>query len=162
MYLLDANVLMDASRRYYSAKLAPAFWQWLEAQHQAGTLASIHAVRQEIDDGNEGHLTKWAKKLPPSFWIKPTQPSVVAMGTLTNWTMLPKHAYSPAARQEFLKEADYFLVAEALGGSHVVVTFEGSHPTAVKRVYIPDVCDGVGVTYERPFRVYEHLGLCLS
>jgi integrase len=90
------------------------------------------------------------------------RPSVVAMGTLTNWTMLPKHAYSPAARQEFLKEADYFLVAEALGGSHVVVTFEGSHPTAVKKVYIPDVCDGVGVTYERPFRVYEHLGLCLS
>lgn len=163
MFLLDANVFMEASRTYYSEALAPAYWTWVAAQHAAGNLASIAAVRNEIDDGRgAGHLKKWAKSLPPTFWVQPTQPSVTAMAVLSAWTMDPTRTYTAAARRAFLQEADYLLISEALGGGHVVVTREKSSPEAKKRVLIPDACAGVGVECREPFKVYEHLGLCLS
>lgn len=42
MYLLDANIFIEASRRYYSFDLAPSFWSWVEDQFRAGTMASIN------------------------------------------------------------------------------------------------------------------------
>lgn len=159
MYLLDANVFIEASRTYYSAIIAPTYWAWLADQHAAGNIASIAAVRTEIDDGNAGHLKAWAAGLPATFWIAPTQPSITAMATLTAWTMDPARTYSAAARQTFLQEADYYLTAEALSGGHTVVTREQPAPAAKKRVLIPDACAAVGVTCANPFDVYTTLGL---
>lgn len=31
MYLLDANVFIEAKNRYYGFDLAPGFWDWLDA-----------------------------------------------------------------------------------------------------------------------------------
>lgn len=47
------------------------FWEWLENEHEKGNVASIVRVREEIDDGEAGHLTTWAASLPRTFWIKP-------------------------------------------------------------------------------------------
>lgn len=33
-YLLDANVLMEAARRYYAFDIAPGFWQALIQLHR--------------------------------------------------------------------------------------------------------------------------------
>lgn len=162
MFLLDSNVLMEASRTYYSATLAPAFWAWLAAQHSAGNLASIPQVRREIDDGvGSGHLKSWSAGLPPTFWVAPTQASVTAMGAVTAWTMDAARPYTTAAQHSFLAAADYYLVAEALAGGHTVVTRERRQPAAKKRVLIPDVCAGLGVECRDPFGVYESLGLRL-
>lgn len=159
MFLLDANVLIEASRTYYSASIAPTYWAWLADQHTAGNIASVAEVRKEIDDGKAGHLTTWASTLPATFWIQPNQPSVQAMMAVTAWTMDPGRPYTVAARQTFLQVADYFLIAEALAGNHTVVTREQPAPTARKRILIPDACTGVGVSCEQPFSVYEGLGL---
>lgn len=159
MFLLDANVLMEASRTYYSVRIAPTYWAWLADQHLAGNLASVAAVRKEIDDGKAGHLTTWAAALPATFWIQPSQPSVQAMTLLTAWTMDPARLYTRAARQVFLQEADYFLIAEAHAGNHTVVTREQPSPAAKKRVLIPDACAGVNVACTDPFSFYERLGL---
>ncbi len=67
MYLLDSNVLIDASRRYYHQQIAPSFWTWLEHQHDRGVLASVAQVKREINDGDGGDLTAWADKMPGSF-----------------------------------------------------------------------------------------------
>lgn len=92
MFLLDANVLIEASRTYYSVRIAPTYWAWLADQHLAGNIASVASVRKEIDDGKAGHLTTWATTLPPTFWIQPSQPSIQAMTVLTAWTMDPREA----------------------------------------------------------------------
>lgn len=159
MFLLDANVLIEASRTYYSVRIAPTYWAWLADQHLAGNIASVASVRKEIDDGKVGHLTTWAATLPPTFWIQPSQPSIQAMTVITAWTMHPARLYTSAARQAFLREADYFLIAEARAANHTVVTREQSSPAAKKRVLIPDACAGVNVACASPFSVYESLGL---
>ncbi len=33
MYLLDANVFIDAKNRYYGFDIVPAFWDWLQQAH---------------------------------------------------------------------------------------------------------------------------------
>lgn len=162
MFLLDSNVFIEASRTYYWPSIAPKYWTWLAEQHEAGKIASIEAVRSEINDGKGGHLKEWAKTLPSTFWLEPTDSSVEAMTRVTAWTMHKDRLYTEAARKEFLRVADYFLLSEALGGNHVVITREQSAPLAKKRVLIPDACIAFHVPYEDPFKLYQKLGLCLG
>lgn len=162
MLLLDANVLINASRLYYAPTIAPTFWDWLKDQHEQGNLASITKVREEIDDGEKGHLRTWAATLPASFWISPKDDVVPSMTALSTWVMHPNRSYRQAARDEFLAVADYYLVAQAHAGGHRVVTFELPSPDSRKRVPIPDACIALDVPYEEPFSVYRRLGLQFS
>ncbi|MCG7301294.1 DUF4411 family protein [Brevibacterium ravenspurgense] len=45
MYLLDANVLIEAKNRYYAFDIAPGFWDWLHQAHLQSLACSIEAVR---------------------------------------------------------------------------------------------------------------------
>ena len=38
MFLLDANVFIEASRTCYSETIAPAFWDWLIDQFESGVV----------------------------------------------------------------------------------------------------------------------------
>ncbi|HQE16557.1 MAG TPA: DUF4411 family protein [Mycobacterium sp.] len=60
MYLVDANVLIEAKNRYYAFDIAPGFWEWLEGAHATGEVGSIEAVRSELVGGND-ELSEWAK-----------------------------------------------------------------------------------------------------
>lgn len=159
MFLLDSNVFMNASRLYYAPDIAPTFWEWLGNEHEKGNVASIVRVREEIDDGEAGHLTTWAASLPRTFWIKPGADTFPSLSQLSTWTMDPARQYSRAARDQFLRVADYYLVAQAHAADHTVVTFEKAEPHAKKRVAIPDVCMAMGVAYSEPFGIYRRLGL---
>ncbi len=162
MYLLDSNIFIEASRTYYAPSISLDFWVWLAAKHQEGGVASIPEVKQEILDGRSGHLTAWVGGLPSSFWLKPDQRTVSSMAQLSAWTMDPARPYFQAARSDFLSKADYFLVAAAHAGNHVLVTREQPAPEAKKRILIPDACLAMGVAYSDPFSVYESLGLTLK
>jgi hypothetical protein len=162
MYLLDSNIFIEASRTYYSPNISLDFWDWLATKHRDGAVASVPEVRDEILDGRSGHLSSWVTSLPKSFWLKPEQPTVTSMTQLSAWTMDPARQYFAAARHEFLAKADYFLIAAAHAGGHVVVTREQPAPDAKKRILIPDACLAMGVRYSDPFSVYEALGLTLK
>ena len=162
MFLLDSNVFIEASRTYYSPKIAPTFWDWLIQKHDEGLIASIPEVKQEILNGKQGHLTLWAEAAPESFWIPTDDRTVVSMTRLSSWTMDPSHLYTAAARSEFLNIADYFLVAAAHAGGHTVVTREQSAAESKKKVKIPDACLAMGVPFQDPFVTYEQLALRLT
>lgn len=53
MFLLDANVFIEAKNRYYAMDLVPAFWSWLEHAGSSGTIGSIAAVRDELVEGDD-------------------------------------------------------------------------------------------------------------
>ena len=131
MYLLDSNVFINASRLYYAPTIAPTFWEWLKEQHEQGNLASIAKVHKEIDDGETGHLKTWAAELPSSFWLQPNN-ATASMAQLTAWVDSPEREYRQAAREEFLRIADYYLVAQAHAGKHTVAT-SGITSTRVKK-----------------------------
>lgn len=69
--------------------------------------------------------------------------------------------YSVSAIPSFLSGADSFLVAQAIAYGHEVVTLEVPSPGSRKRIKIPDVCDGVGIPWLKPFDMLEREGLRL-
>lgn len=71
-YLLDANVLMEAKRRYYRFGLCPGFRECIAWQHKQGALLSIDRIRKEIDQGTDD-LTEWVKRPHPRASL-PTPP----------------------------------------------------------------------------------------
>ena len=47
-YLLDTNVFIEAKNRHYGFDFCPAFWDWIDHAHQAGTVFSIDKVAGEL------------------------------------------------------------------------------------------------------------------
>jgi hypothetical protein len=148
MYLLDANVFIDAKNRYFAFDIVPAFWDWLVAQHQAGKAFTVQAVYDEVIGGGDD-LAAWMKSQPASFRLAPTAADSASLAGVSTWAQT--YGFKAAAVSEFLQSADYFIVAQALTLGHTVVTHETPDPAAKKRVKIPDACVAVGVAWVSPF-----------
>lgn len=159
-YLLDANVLMAASRYYYAFDLAPGFWTWIEAQHVAGRMFSVPRVRDEITTGDA--LSDWAERLPGSFWRTVTARTITSAQSVMTWSADPALPYSQAARDEFRAKADSMLIAEGHASNLVVVTHEVAAPDSQRAVKIPDACRALAVSSALPFDVFRTLGLRLT
>lgn len=63
LYLLDANVLIDANRDYYPLERVPEFWEWLENAGENGHAKIPLEVYEEVREG-EDDLANWAKGEP--------------------------------------------------------------------------------------------------
>jgi len=70
--------------------------------------------------------------------------------------------YRRGAVAEFLAAGDYFLVAQALSRSYVVVTHEEPAPLAQKKIKTPDACNAVGVRWISPFQMLRAEGVRFS
>ena len=69
-YLLDSNVFIQAKNLRYGFDFCPAFWDWIDVEHEAGRVASIEKVRGELVGGDDD-LADWAKVRPNSFFVAP-------------------------------------------------------------------------------------------
>jgi hypothetical protein len=148
-YLLDANVFMAANNLHYGLDFCPAFWEWLTHQGNTGNVLSIDKVADEIEAGQDD-VSVWAKeqghmlfkRMPPTLAEQFTQVS----------TWITAQQYTPAAVNTFLTAADYYLIAYALAGNHIVVTHE-VHSNSPARIKIPNVCIGLGVRFMTPYQM---------
>lgn len=146
-YLLDANVFIQAKNLHYGFDFCPAFWDWLIANNQAGTVYSIEKVGDEIAAGAD-ELSVWAAQRGEGFFLKPDAVILPALGRVSAWAN--GQSYDPAAVNTFLQSADYYLVASALAHGHSTVTHEIAS-SSTKRIKIPDACIGVGVRSLTPY-----------
>ncbi len=145
-YLLDSDVFIRAKNLHYGLDFCPAFWEWLAHQSHTGKVASIDKVADEIKAGQD-ELSEWAndhgqalfRRTPPTLAPQFAQVSAWATG----------QQYTPSAINTFLQAADFYLIAHALAGNHVVVTHEIPANTP-NRIKIPDACLGVGVRFMAP------------
>lgn len=151
MYLLDADVFIQAKNGHYGLDFAPGFWEWLSLSHGAGRLASVESIRLELS-ATQDDISAWAKAHQPLFLLpdSKTQPSLKQLAT---WVMDPSHHYRRSARDAFLKCGDYQLVAHAHAHGDVVVTHEVARPEAKKKIKIPDACHALGVQCIDPFKM---------
>ncbi|MBI5910610.1 MAG: DUF4411 family protein [Betaproteobacteria bacterium] len=156
-YLLDANVLMEAKRRYYRFGLCPGFWDCLVWNHEQGSMASIDRVKKEIEDGKDD-LTQWIKKQCPSTFFMPTTDTKVAswFGAMVAWAQ-KQLQYLPEALAEFSTEPDGWLIAYAKEHSYTLVTHEVSAKESRRKVKIPDVCKAFDVLFVDSFDMLEQL-----
>lgn len=159
MYLLDANVLIEAKNRYYAFDIAPGFWKWLERAHALGEVCSIEAVRDELIGGAD-ELSDWAKT-NGSFFQAIDSATVACFPALSTWAA--SRPFTQAALAEFAgNQADFQLVAHARGHNLVLVTHESSDLNSRKRVKIPDACAAIGATCMNPFEMMRITGVKLT
>ena len=151
-YLLDANVFIEAARRYYAFDLAPRFWESLVNLARQGTIRSIDRVKQELDKG-KNHLAQWANQ-PFSHAFESTDDADIIRSyqKIMVWVQ-SQTQFSPAAKAEFADEADGWLVAYAMTKGFVVVTHELPADDAKRRVPLPNVCQAFDVAFVDTFEM---------
>jgi hypothetical protein len=148
-YLLDANVFIQAKNLQYGFDFCPAFWDWLAQAHVAGRLHSIRHVGDELTAGDD-ELARWGDDRGDAFFLPPDAAVLGAAPKVSAWVM--QQGFEPAAVNNFLQVADFWLVAAALAGHHAVVTHEVTSPT-LRRIKIPNVCVGLGVEFLSPYQM---------
>ena len=148
-YLLDANVFMSAKNLHYGLDFCPAFWDWLAHQGHTGAVLSIDKVADEIEAGQD-ELSEWARNHGQTLFRR-TPPKLAQQFTqVSAWIVAQQ--YTPAAINTFLQAADFYLIAHALAGNHVVVTHE-VHANSPGRIKIPNACVGLGVRFMTPYQM---------
>lgn len=149
LYLLDANVLIDANRDYYPIGRVPEFWDWLVARATQQQVKIPLEVFEEILAGREDDLTRWLNDNSDALLLEENvDEALVAQVT--------EQGYGPDPTEEEIERVgrDPFLIVYALGGAErTVVTTEASKPSKQRaNRHVPDVCDALDVphcnTYE--------------
>lgn len=148
-YLLDANVFMAAKNLHYGLDFCPAFWDWLVHNGNTGVVFSIDKVADEIAAGSD-ELTTWAAGAGSHLFRRTPASLAPQFGQVSAWAT-GQH-FTPAAINTFLQAADYYLVAHALAGGHVLVTNE-TPATSSGRIKIPNACLGLNVRYMTPYQM---------
>lgn len=157
-FLIDADVFIQAYRQYYPFEVVPGFWEALIRYHRNGRLASIDRVKRELELGKDD-LARWAaREMPPGAWLRTDQPAVVQQyGKIMTWVQAQQQ-FMPAAKADFARGADGWLVAYAKVEDWRVVTQEVAAPDAKKKVPIPNVCQEFGVAFGNVFGMLKQLG----
>lgn len=148
-YLLDTNIFIQARNLHYGFDFCPAFWEWLVEQNDAGRVASVDKVSDELQAGDDD-LSNWANARGGSFFLSPDDVVVPALSRVALWAN--SQNFERAAVATFLQVADYWLVAYALAHKYAVVTHEVPAET-IRKIKIPNVCIGLGVTCMNPYEM---------
>jgi hypothetical protein len=157
-YAVDANVFIEAHRRYYSFGICPGFWASLIYLHTQGRIFSIDRVRDEIT-GKGDQLAVWVADnvLDGCFESTDTPEIAAAYAELVEW-VYAQPQFTDAAKAEFTQKADAWLIAYARVTGKTVVTHEVLNEDAKRRVPIPNVCEAFNVDYVDTFDMLSALG----
>ena len=155
-YLLDANIFVEAKNRYYGFDICPGFWDSISWQHERSSLYSIDKVGDELKDGND-LLKNWViNKLPAEFFLSTEDTGISkTYGDTLAWVMA--QPFSAAAKAEYAREADGWLIAYAKSKGFALVTHEVLAPDVKRKVPIPNVCKQFGVRCINTFEMLREL-----
>ena len=148
-YLLDANVFIQAKNLHYGLDFCPAFWEWLTESNHTGRVFSIDKVAVEIAAGAD-ELTDWMRVKGKNLFLRTDSRTAAQFSTVSTW--VTSNHYEPAAINTFFQVADFYLVAHALAGGHVVVTHE-LPANSTKRIKIPNACIGLDLRFMSPYEM---------
>ena len=165
LYILDANVLIDANRDYYPIERVPEFWNWLLHHGERKNVKVPLEVHEEIREGKDD-LATWAKNdafQENLLFAEEVDPELVAR--------VIDEGYASDLTDDQVEELgrDPFLIAYGLvdPSGRCVVTTERSRPKRQRQNrHVPDVCNHYGIawrntfefTRELDFRTNWHLG----
>ncbi len=156
LYLLDANVLIDANRDYYPIARIPEFWDWLVHVGQQGKVKIPLEVYEEIKDGKDA-LAKWTKEHEVREALLLREEANVAQVS-----QVTSDGYAPDLTDDEVEKIgrDPFLVSYAFAnlGERCLVTTEVSKPSRQRgNRHMPDVCDDLGIRWCDTFKFIREL-----
>lgn len=141
LYLLDANVLIEAKNLYYEFGRVDQYWEWLIFQAEQGHAKLPIEIYEEITFGKD-QLAKWAKDYKDSLLLD-EEVDIALVQQVT------RQGYAPDLNDIELEVIgrDPFLIAYALAdvSNRVVVTGEVRSNKRRQNRSIPSVCDQFGV-----------------
>ena len=156
VFALDANVFIEAHRRYYGLDLCPGFWDCLGYHGERQRLLSIDRVRGELLQGSDA-LSRWVKKAPAALFVSSAEPDVVrAFREVMDWVARNTQS-RPEAKTEFAAAADGWLAAYARVHGTVLVTHEQYIPGVKRRVPLGNVCHQFDVPTKDTFSMLRDL-----
>ena len=160
-YVLDANVFIEAARRYYAFDIVPQFWVSLVDLAMAGSVVSIDRVQTELQRGKDT-LAQWATTDFATGFASTNDPDVKReYANMIEWVM-GQNQFKDAAKAKFARDADGWLVAYARANNYVVVTHEELAPDVRNKVPIPNVCHAFDVQYIDTFAMLRALRVTLA
>ena len=156
LYLLDANVLIDANRDYYPLERVPEFWEWLAHAGKNDRVKIPLEVYEEIKEGKD-ELTIWIKKdQNKKALLFQENVDVFLVSHVTD------NGYANDLSDDEVEKIgrDPFLVAYALAdnGNRCIVTTEVSKPSKQRaNRHLPDVCKDFNVKCFNTFQFVRDL-----
>jgi len=156
VFALDANIFIEAHRRYYGLDLCPGFWECLRHYAARERLLSIDRVRSELLRGRDA-LSKWVRDGPTALVVSSAEPAVAdAFADVMAWVQ-GNAQFRREAKAEFAAAADGWLAAYAKVHGAIVVTHEQYSPDVKRRVPLGNVCRELSLPTWDTFRMLREL-----
>lgn len=155
LYLLDANVLIDANRDYYPIRRVPEFWAWLVYMGEQDIVKVPREVYDKVTDAKDDDLADWLKDNKEAMlFLEDIDPELVGH--------VIECGYAEDLTDDEIEKLneDPFLIAYALADSEVrcVVTTERSRPNRQRaNRHIPDVCHNFNIRCIDTFALVREL-----
>jgi len=155
VFVPDANIFIEAARRYYAFDIAPPFWDALSVHITGQSIIIVDRIFGEIQKGTD-ELAKWLKSF--ESWCKSTKEYDVikAYSDIMKW-VFSQTQFRPEAKSEFASEPDAWLIAYAKAKGLIVVTHEAFNKEIKKRIPIPNVCLAFDVPFIDTFNMLRRL-----
>ena len=161
IYVLDADVFIEAARRYYAFDLGSRFWDILLQHADNGAIESIDWVKKELEEGKD-ELVRWANgSFSHAFCSTDEEDVIESYGRVMTWVQ-GQPQYRDVAKADFANGADGWLVAYAMVRGRTVVTHENLDPYIRRKVQIPNVCEPFHIRYIDTFAMLRELGARLA
>ena len=161
VFALDANIFIEAHRRYYGVDLCPGFWECLRHYGARQRLLSIDRMRSELLRGRDA-LSKWVKDGPTGLFVSSAEPAVAdVFADVMAWVQ-GNAQFRREAKAEFAAAADGWLAAYAKVRGAVVVTHERYSPDVRRRVPLGNVCHEMDVPMWDTFEMLRELEVCFE
>jgi hypothetical protein len=163
IYVLDANVFIEAAKRYYAFDIVPAFWRALTDHASDGRLLSIDRVRRELQRQKD-ELAQWASSAFQPWFAPSNQNDVTqAYSQIMEWAQA-QEKFRDGAKADFAsaEHADAWVVAYARARDCVVVTHELFDAKTRKEIKIPNVCQAFSVQWVDTFQMLRELRVRLG
>ena len=161
VYLLDANMLIQAYRLYYDFDLVPRFWTELAKNAQNGHIKSIDRVLDEINTRDDD-LKKWVDRFEAWFLNTEYGDVLDAYASVISWAL--KENYKERAKNDFAQadNADAWVVAYAKARDCIVVTEGYFNVDIKKKIPVPSVCRNFDVRCLNTFDMMRELGIAIK
>lgn len=155
-YLLDANVFIEAHRRYYAFDICPGFWECLLHHNNESSIFSIDYVKNEMETGDK--LGVWIKaSAPKSFFCSTNEIEVSQQFSAIMQWVQSSTQFKDEAKSGFANNADGWLTAYAKVHNYTVVTHEVFDPFTRKKIPIPNICKEFKVDCMDTFSMLRNL-----
>ena len=151
-YLLDANIFIEAYKRYYSESIVPSFWNFLIDHLQIFT---IQQVKEEIKKGKD-ELPQLIEKVK------------IYPNTDFDDLSISDHILSTYNREEerrkFLDSPDFILVGLSINKREelTIVTHEKLLGKGSKKISIPNICKRFELNHCNTFEMLNELNIQLG